>query len=135
MLTPEEENMTFRSTLKQVTLGTCVVTAAISVLTVAAAAADFYAEKTIKLIVGNSPGGDYDTAARLMVRHMPSHIPGRPGFIVQNMKGASTVIATNYLYTKAPKDGLVMGSFSRNIPSQAFLKKKKNLKKGRKVRK
>jgi tripartite-type tricarboxylate transporter receptor subunit TctC len=101
---------------------------ALAVFAMPAQAQDFYSGKTIKLIVGNSPGGDYDTAARLMVRHMGRHIPGQPGFIVQNMQGASTVIATNHLYTIAPKDGLVMGSFSRNIPSQAFLKKKKNLK-------
>ena len=93
-----------------------------------AQAQEFYAGKQMKLIVGNSPGGDYDTAARLMVRHMKRHIPGNPNIIVQNMKGASTVIATNYLYSIAPKDGTVMGSFSRNIPSQAFLKKKKRLK-------
>ena len=52
-----------------------------------------------------------------------NHIPGNPAVIVQNMPGASTVTATNYLYNKAPKDGTVFGSFSRNIASQAVIGK------------
>lgn len=85
--------------------------------------ADFYKDKQIKIIVGNAAGGDYDIGARILARHLASHIPGNPSIIVQNMPGASTVTATNYLWAKAPKDGTVIGSFSRNIASQAVIGK------------
>jgi tripartite-type tricarboxylate transporter receptor subunit TctC len=83
--------------------------------------ADFYKDKQVKIIVGNAAGGDYDAGARLLARHLGKHIPGNPSVIVQNMPGASTVNATNFLYNKAPKDGTVFGSFSRNIASQAVI--------------
>jgi tripartite-type tricarboxylate transporter receptor subunit TctC len=85
--------------------------------------ADFYKDKQIKIIVGNAAGGDYDIGARILARHLGNHIPGNPSVIVQNMPGASTVNATNFLYAKAPKDGTVFGSFSRNIASQAVIGK------------
>jgi tripartite-type tricarboxylate transporter receptor subunit TctC len=85
--------------------------------------ADFYKDKQIKLIVGNAAGGDYDLGGRLLARFLGAHIPGNPSVVVQNMPGASTVTATNYLYNKAPRDGTVIGSFSRNIASQAVIGK------------
>jgi tripartite-type tricarboxylate transporter receptor subunit TctC len=85
--------------------------------------ADFYKDKQIKLIIGNAAGGDYDIGGRILARHIGNHIPGNPTVIVQNMPGASTVTATNFLYAKAPKDGTVFGSFSRNIASQAVIGK------------
>src|SRR5690349_13522689 len=95
------------------------------VMQVSAAAADpvadFYKDKQIRLIIGNAAGGDYDLGGRLLARHLGNHIPGNPSVIVQNMPGASTVTATNYLYMKAPRDGTVIGSFSRNIASQAVI--------------
>jgi tripartite-type tricarboxylate transporter receptor subunit TctC len=85
--------------------------------------ADFYKDKQVKIIIGNAAGGDYDIGGRLLARFMGNHIPGNPTVVVQNMPGASTVTATNYLYNKAPKDGTVFGSFSRNIASQAVIGK------------
>src|SRR5215204_6244960 len=85
--------------------------------------AEFYKDKQIKIIIGNPPGGDYDIGGRILARHIGNHIPGNPAVVVQNMPGASTVTATNFLYTKAPKDGTVFGSFSRNIASQAVIGK------------
>jgi tripartite-type tricarboxylate transporter receptor subunit TctC len=85
--------------------------------------ADFYKDKQVKIIIGNAAGGDYDIGGRILARHIGNHIPGNPAVIVQNMPGASTVTATNYLYNKAPKDGTVFGSFSRNIASQAVIGK------------
>ena len=85
--------------------------------------ADFYKDKQIKIIIGNAAGGDYDIGGRILARHIGNHIPGNPTVVVQNMPGASTVTATNYLYAKAPKDGTVIGSFSRNIASQAVIGK------------
>ena len=84
--------------------------------------ADFYRGKQIRVIVGTAPG-DYDTWARLVARHMRQYIPGNPNFVVENMPGAGSLIAANYLYNKAAQDGTVMGSVSRNIPNYAFTKK------------
>jgi tripartite-type tricarboxylate transporter receptor subunit TctC len=85
---------------------------------------EFYRGKQIRLIVGNPPGGDYDLGGRLLAKYLGAHIPGNPSVVVQNMPGASTIAATNYLYNKAPRDGTVFGSFSRNIPTQAVLGQK-----------
>jgi tripartite-type tricarboxylate transporter receptor subunit TctC len=84
-------------------------------------AGDFYKDKQIRLIIANAAGGDYDLAGRLLSRHITRHIPGNPTIIVNNMPGAGTIIAANYLYNVAPKDGTVFGTFSRNLPSQAVL--------------
>jgi tripartite-type tricarboxylate transporter receptor subunit TctC len=73
------------------------------------------------VIVGSAPG-DYDTWARLIVRHMRRHVPGNPTFVVENMPGAGSLIATNFLYSKAAQDGTFLGSVSRNIPNYAFMK-------------
>jgi len=68
----------------------------------------FYKNKTIRVIVGFTPGGFYDRWARLVARHMPRYIPGNPEMIVQNMPGASSVIAANYVYNVAKGDGLTI---------------------------
>jgi tripartite-type tricarboxylate transporter receptor subunit TctC len=66
----------------------------------------FYKDKTVRVIVGFTPGGFYDRWARLLSRYMPKYIPGNPNFVVQNMPGASSVIAANYVYNIAKPDGL-----------------------------
>jgi tripartite-type tricarboxylate transporter receptor subunit TctC len=86
--------------------------------------AEFYRDKQIKMIVGNPPGGDYDLGGRLLARYMGEHIPGKPSIVVQNMPGASTVIAANWLYNIAPRDGTVFGSFSRHLPGQSAIGRK-----------
>jgi tripartite-type tricarboxylate transporter receptor subunit TctC len=78
--------------------------------------ADFYKGKQIQLIVGYGPGGGNDVYARLLARHMGRHVPGQPGIVVQNMPGAGSLRAANYLYNVAPKDGTVFGTFARNMP-------------------
>jgi tripartite-type tricarboxylate transporter receptor subunit TctC len=75
---------------------------------VPAGADPFYKGKAIRLIVSSSPGGGNDTYSRLIARHIGRHIPGNPSFVVQNMPGGGGLIAANYLYLKAPKDGTVM---------------------------
>ncbi len=82
---------------------------------------EFYRNKQIRLIVGHPAGADYDTGARLLARHMAGHIPGKPAIVVQNMPAGGSIVAANYLYGQAPRDGLTFGSFSRNIPNQAIL--------------
>ena len=75
-----------------------------------AAAADFYKDKTFRIVVGSSAGGGYDAYARLVARNIGRHIPGKPTVIVSNMPGAGGNIAAAYVYQVAPKDGTVMGA-------------------------
>lgn len=83
--------------------------------------ADFYRGKTINLVVGYGPGGGYDLFARLLARFMPNHMPGKPSVVVQNMPGAASLRATNYLAVTAPKDGTVIAAFDRNMPLIAVI--------------
>ncbi len=78
--------------------------------TLQAQAEPFYKGKTIRIIVGTTPGGFYDRWARLLARYMPKYIPGNPEMIVQNMPGAGSLIAMNHVYNVAKPDGLTMGS-------------------------
>jgi tripartite-type tricarboxylate transporter receptor subunit TctC len=80
-----------------------------------AAIAAFYSGKTVKIIVGYSPGGGYDTYARTLAAHIGNHIPGKPTVIVENMAGAGSIKSLNYLYSAAPKDGTVFGTFGRGL--------------------
>src|SRR6202167_2616777 len=86
----------------------------------AQSAADFYKNKQLRLILGFPAGNDYDLGARLLVKYLTKYIPGEPSSIVQNMPQAASVAAANYLYAQAPRDGTVMGSFSRNIVNDAL---------------
>ena len=72
----------------------------------------FYEGKTIRLLVGFSAGGGYDTYARAIARHIGKHIPGNPDIIVQNMTGAGSLVAANHLYNQAKPDGLTLGSWN-----------------------
>src|SRR5580692_13004801 len=83
-------------------------------------AEDFYKNKQLRLIAGFPAGNDYDLGARLLVKYLPKYIPGQPTIIVQNMPQAASVVAANYLYVQAPRDGTVFGSFSRNIVNDAL---------------
>ncbi len=78
-------------------------------------AAPYYQGKVLKIIVGWGPGGGTDRLARLISKHLPRHIPGAPRTIVQNMPGASSVVAANYLYNEAKRDGLSVGAFTGGI--------------------
>ena len=69
----------------------------------------FYQGKTVRIVVGLTPGGFYDRWARLLARFMPLYIPGNPNFIVQNMAGAGSMIAMNHIYGVAKADGLTLG--------------------------
>ena len=74
-----------------------------------ATANDFYAGKTVRVAVGFAAGGGYDTYARAVTRHMGKHIEGNPSFVVENMDGAGSLIAANYTYNKADRDGTFIG--------------------------
>ena len=74
---------------------------------------EFYRGKTVSLVVGFSVGGGYDLYARHLARHIGRHIPGNPTMLPQNMPGAGSLKAANFIYTAAPKDGTAFGTFSR----------------------
>ncbi|MGE0652456.1 MAG: Bug family tripartite tricarboxylate transporter substrate binding protein [Alphaproteobacteria bacterium] len=88
------------------------------------AVSDFYSGKDVKLIVSSSPGGGYDTYARLMSRHIGPFIPGKPDIIVQNMPGAGGIKAGNYLFNVAPKDGSVFGGIQNGVPFEPLFRRK-----------
>lgn len=72
----------------------------------------FYRANAITIVVGYSPGGGYDQAARILARHYTRHLPGKPSIIVRNMPGAGTVVAANYVNNTAPRDGTVVGLYA-----------------------
>ena len=81
-----------------------------------AGAAPYYAGKTIKIVVGYKPGGGYDRMARLVAKYLPNYLSGKPAVIIENMEGAASVIAANYVYNIAKPDGLTIGIFNRAFP-------------------
>jgi len=84
--------------------------------------APYYEGKTIRIVVGFGPGGGYDRMARLMAKHLPKYIPGKPTILVENMVGASSIISANHVYNVAKPDGLTLGAFNRGIPFAQLLK-------------
>ena len=76
-----------------------------------AVAEEFYQGKTIRFLVGFAAGGGFDTYSRMIARHIGKHIPGHPSTVVENMTGAGSLVAANYLYRKADPDGLTIGNF------------------------
>jgi tripartite-type tricarboxylate transporter receptor subunit TctC len=77
---------------------------------------DFYRGKTINMVVGTGPGGDYDLRARMVARHIGKHIPGTPAVVVNNMPGGGGLVVANWLANVAPRDGTVIVSISQNLP-------------------
>src|SRR6476646_10558258 len=94
-----------------------VLFALLAAITTAHAQAPFYQGKTIRIVTGYPAGDVNDLWPRLITQHMGKYIPGNPTFIVQNMPGASTMIAANYVYNVAKPDGLTFGS---TLPSLYF---------------
>jgi tripartite-type tricarboxylate transporter receptor subunit TctC len=80
-----------------------------------AAQTPYYEGKTVRIIVGFSPGAAYDVWARLMAHHWSKYIPGSPTFVVQNMTGGGSMIAANHVYNVAKPDGLTIGFVSPGI--------------------
>src|ERR1700687_4139188 len=87
----------------------------------AASPADFYKGRTVQVVVGFTAGGGYDLYARVLARHMGKHIPGNPNVVTQNMPGAGSLKAANYIYNVASKDGTVFGTFDRGLPMERLL--------------
>jgi hypothetical protein len=76
--------------------------------------ASFFDGQTIRLLVGFSAGGGYDTYGRAIARHIGKHIPGNPDIVVENMTGAGSLVAANHLYNQAEPDGLTVGLWNSN---------------------
>jgi tripartite-type tricarboxylate transporter receptor subunit TctC len=72
---------------------------------------EFYRGKSVRIVVGFSAGGGFDTYARAIARHLSKHIPGNPNVVVENMTGAGSLIAANHVYKVAKPDGLTIGHF------------------------
>ncbi len=79
-----------------------------------AATDEFYKGKVIRIVVGFSAGGGFDTYARSLSRYMGKYIPGNPTLIVENMPGAGSLIAANHIFRVAKPDGLTIGAFNGN---------------------
>ncbi|MBO0766882.1 MAG: hypothetical protein J2P50_20140 [Hyphomicrobiaceae bacterium] len=77
---------------------------------------EFYRGKTVNIIVGGSPGGGFDTLARVIARHIGNHIPGRPTLVARNMPGAGGTQALDYMFNSAEKDGSVLGLVNNTPP-------------------
>jgi len=71
----------------------------------------FFKGKTMRIVVGFSAGGGFDTYSRAIGRHMGKHIPSNPTIIVENMTGAASILSANHLYRIAKPDGLTIGNF------------------------
>src|SRR6266851_4679173 len=83
--------------------------------------ADFYRGRQVNLIVGYGPGGGYDIVARLLARHLARQLPGNPSIVVQNMPGAGSMRAVNYLYSVAPRDGASFGLIGSDMALIALI--------------
>jgi tripartite-type tricarboxylate transporter receptor subunit TctC len=106
------------------TISICTVAAAMIGLAVPARAQsveEFYKGRNVSMIIGFSAGSGYDIYARTLARFMGKHIPGHPTLIPQNMPGAGSQRAAQYLYGVAPKDGSVIGTISRSMPVEPLL--------------
>jgi tripartite-type tricarboxylate transporter receptor subunit TctC len=85
------------------------------------AVADFYKGKTVTVVVGHEVGTGFDVYGRVLARHLGRHIPGSPTVVVQNMVGAAGMIASNWLYNIAPRDGSVVATFSASPIAEPIL--------------
>jgi tripartite-type tricarboxylate transporter receptor subunit TctC len=84
---------------------------------------EFYSKQTVTIIVSFNAGGGNDIYCRLIARFLGKYIPGKPNVIVQNMPGAASIRATNYVWQAAPKDGTVVANIQRTVPLHAALGK------------
>jgi len=93
----------------RLTIRTALVALGAAGVLAAPAKADYFAGKTITLLVGAAPGGGYDAYARTIARHLPDHLPGKPTIVVRNQPGAGSAVAAAALANTAPKDGTWIG--------------------------
>lgn len=85
------------------------------------AISDFYAGKTVRVIIGTTAGGTYDLYGRTIARHLGKYIPGSPTVIAQNMPGAASYAAAANVFSVAPQDGTVIGAIASALPHQPLI--------------
>jgi tripartite-type tricarboxylate transporter receptor subunit TctC len=109
--------------LRRLTLAVALVAVAAGAPTFAAAqpAEQFFKGKTINVYIGFAPGGTYDYYSRLFARFIGRHIPGNPSVVAQNMPGAGSFLAANFLYAVAPKDGTALGMITQAVAIEEAL--------------
>jgi tripartite-type tricarboxylate transporter receptor subunit TctC len=84
--------------------------------------APYYEGRVLRIVVGYEAAGGYDRMARLFAKYLRKHLPGAPSVVVENMPGASSIVAANYLYSVAKPDGLTIGALDRGLPFAQLLK-------------
>jgi tripartite-type tricarboxylate transporter receptor subunit TctC len=105
-----------------IALATTLVPLAIAAAPPANAQDTDFAGKTVTLYIGNTAGGTYDLMGRLVARHLGRHLPGHPIVIPENMPGAGTLRAANYITNVAPKNGTALGIVSESLAIEQALK-------------
>ena len=108
------------ATLKTLAVAALITASLVAQARPAHAQSDFYAGKTIRLVVGASAGGGYDLYARALAPFLSAHLPGKPNVIVQNMPGGGGLTSVLYLDASAPKDGTVVTTFNSGVLTDAF---------------
>jgi tripartite-type tricarboxylate transporter receptor subunit TctC len=106
------------------TLSAALMAAVLATTTAQAAddVADFYRGKQIRIVIGSAAGDGIDALIRTVARHLSDHLPGNPTILPQNMPGAGSRVAANWLYNVAPRDGSVIGNITANTPLDQALK-------------
>ncbi|MDB5569751.1 MAG: hypothetical protein JWN93_934 [Hyphomicrobiales bacterium] len=82
----------------------------------------FAAKRTINLYIGYAPGGSYDLYGRMVARHLGKYVPGNPTVVPQNMPGAGSLQAANFIYSVAPKDGTALGALGETLVMEQALR-------------
>lgn len=85
-------------------------------------AAAYFEDKVLTIIVGFAAGTGYDQITRVVAKHLPKYIPGKPSIVIQNMEGASSMIAANHVYNRVKPDGLTLFSTHRGLAFMQLLK-------------
>jgi tripartite-type tricarboxylate transporter receptor subunit TctC len=101
-----------------------VAAVAMSATAKADALTDFFSGRQINWIVSYGAGGSYGLYAQLAARHIGKHLPGKPTIVVQFMPGAGGILATNHLYTAAPKDGSTIATVTKDLALEQALRPK-----------
>lgn len=97
--------------------GACMLFLAAATPALADPVEDFYKGKTLEMIIPASAGGDYDIRGRLLARHLPRFIPGKPTIVARNMPGGIGIAAANHMTKVAPRDGTSLHIIFQNMPS------------------
>jgi tripartite-type tricarboxylate transporter receptor subunit TctC len=100
--------------MKRVALSLVLLLSAVSAAT-ADPIADFYAGKTLRMLVGYGPGGGYEIYGRLVAEFLPKFLPGHPSIVTENMPGAGSFAAAKYIANVAPQDGTVLASLAQTF--------------------